>query len=511
MTLISQLDELYPKGASNFVYDGDDEIRQLKAVLKGTLPNITSQVTADSSELNLLTGKTSVLSSLQADSTPTLGGNLDLNGFVSDGALKVRRTSDTGYVTVDSDSGYDTHVVLSENAIPSLMIVNDASNNTAKIQKLSGDGNTVLGKIDFDEIGNINITHGVLRQDGISVSTTDHTHTESEITDLTTASNPNIAINGNFDIWQRGTSGTIQNSVGYYTADRWASRFYSAGSGNVSRNGSAPDQSRYSALVVRNSGQTATNVMQFFQVVESVDAMKLRGGDVTLSFWAKDAGGATNTTLVTRIQTGTGVDQGSVLAADNVWTGFVHDDQNNTLTGSWTKYTHTFALGGGVQEISVFFNYTPVGTAGSDDGYLITNVKLEAGSVATGYEHRSFSDELALCQRFYQKSYELETNPGTATYRGAACWRKAESAGNASIMPSSTKLAVEMRITPTIAIYDPGATNVGNTIRQNTSGTVTVSSVYKSSTSSPWVYINLATSPGGPYWYYTQWTADAEL
>ena len=41
-------------------------------------------------------------------------------------------------------------------------------------------------------------------------------------------------------------------------------------------------------------------------------------------------------------------------------------------------------------------------------------IQFEAGSTATNFEKRTFSEELTLCQRYYEKSYNLGTAPGTA-------------------------------------------------------------------------------------------------
>ena len=55
----------------------------------------------------------------------------------------------------------------------------------------------------------------------------------------------------------------------------------------------------------------------------------------------------------------------------------------------------------------------------NDATFEVTGVQLEVGSVATDFEHRSFGQELKLCSRYYQKSYNYSTALGTATNSGA--------------------------------------------------------------------------------------------
>jgi hypothetical protein len=53
------------------------------------------------------------------------------------------------------------------------------------------------------------------------------------------------------------------------------------------------------------------------------------------------------------------------------------------------------------------------------NNFKIALVQLEVGEKASIFESRSFQQELALCQRYYEKSYDMGTTPGTATSAGA--------------------------------------------------------------------------------------------
>ena len=44
--------------------------------------------------------------------------------------------------------------------------------------------------------------------------------------------------------------------------------------------------------------------------------------------------------------------------------------------------------------------------------WQVTGVQLEVGDTATDFEHRTFADELARCERYFFKTYEYATAPG---------------------------------------------------------------------------------------------------
>ena len=91
-----------------------------------------------------------------------------------------------------------------------------------------------------------------------------------------------------------------------------------------------------------------------------------------------------------------------------------------------------------------------VGTNGAT--FYITGVQLEKGSTATSFDYRPYGTELSLCQRYYQKSYAIETVPASVTKLnivGGAVGLYGVWAGLNSI-----SFAVQMRAAPTFAYYD---------------------------------------------------------
>jgi hypothetical protein len=115
--------------------------------------------------------------------------------------------------------------------------------------------------------------------------------------------------------------------------------------------------------------------------------------------------------------------------------------------GAWTGSSDIFSATG---ETSV------VGTSGAT--FYITGVQLEAGSVATPFEHRQYGQELALCQRYYEKSYNTNVAVGSGAAEGAL-FRQDAYTPNAYTYITPLVYKVTKRTTPTITLYDGAGTS----------------------------------------------------
>ena len=211
----------------------------------------------------------------------------------------------------------------------------------------------------------------------------------------------NHVINGSFAIWQRYPSATVTtNSTGLvYSADRWAVNT-SAETMTISRqsNGTDRPEGLRSRYFIRCEVSTTGDFAGIKTKIENLN--NYRGCWVTLSFWARGGRGTQGIvppnfrTYVNR-QSGSGiVDAG------------INGEKSYELTRAWKKYTHTFRLPYDTAEyndfnsyIELFFQQTTTDTPVDFD---IAEVQLEYGQVATPFEHRSYGEELALCQRYYQ-------------------------------------------------------------------------------------------------------------
>lgn len=234
----------------------------------------------------------------------------------------------------------------------------------------------------------------------------------SQLLDYTSSTGfRNVLINGDFKVWQRGTSFSISALSLSFTSDRWAcstpASAYTVSRQLTSDTSNLPNI-QYCARVQRNSGQTSVNVAQFGQSVETLNSIPFAGKQVTLSFWARKGANysATSSLLNAYISSGTGTDQNRVFGS---YTGGSTVSSSVTLTSTWQRFYVTGnSIPSSATEIAIFFAFTPVGTAGAADYFEVTGVQLEANPIATAFEQRPYGLELSLCQRYYESGTYIE-------------------------------------------------------------------------------------------------------
>ena len=137
----------------------------------------------------------------------------------------------------------------------------------------------------------------------------------------------------------------------------------------------------------------------------------------------------------------------------------------------------------------------------------ITGVQLEVGDTATPFEHpRSYGDELARCQRYYQKSYDYDNYAGDNDSDGAISQRSiSNTAGNIL----SSALPTRMRAMPTVTLYGTtAATSTAGNIRG--SGDTAISASTGPSLSEARIDIAFTSNQSNSY-ITAHYTADAEL
>ena len=218
----------------------------------------------------------------------------------------------------------------------------------------------------------------------------------------------NKIINGDFGIWQRGTSFS-NPAAGAYTADRWYINYGGTGatrtiSQQTFTPGTAP-VAGYEASYFFRWAQTVAGSGSTYDVISQhiEDVRIFAGNTITLSFWAKSD--ATRTIAPSIVQNFGSGGSGSVTTSGSTV----------TTSTSWQRFTQTFAIPS--------ITGKTIGTSSSLrlDIYIANNtvqtvdiwgVQLEYGSKATPFETATgtIQGELAACQRYYWRT------PSTSVY-----------------------------------------------------------------------------------------------
>ena len=210
----------------------------------------------------------------------------------------------------------------------------------------------------------------------------------------------NLIINGAMQVAQRGTSVSSITSSGYKTVDRWytnaSGATYSQSQESVTVGGETGLPVQFTNFLKHNV-TTGNDNTAIYQYVEDVDSIP--SGDVTISFYAK--GTTPDGGLKARFFQNCGSGGSSEVELTS-------EIQSFTLTSTWQRFTATITVpsisGKTVGTSSKFIVVFGQGSSTSTDAWVldVTGVQLEVGEQATPFEHRSFGEELALCQRYCQ-------------------------------------------------------------------------------------------------------------
>ena len=240
----------------------------------------------------------------------------------------------------------------------------------------------------------------------------------------------NLIINGAMNVWQRGTSADTASS-GDLMCDRWKI-VHNELDGNVDwdqETADTPDGFSYALKISTDASEASLDTLDYLffrQQFEGQDLQHLQKGtsgakSLTLSFWVKSSVASTYTVGLWDEDNARNTGQTYSISSANTWEfktvtfdgdtagAFDNDNGDSLRLEFWIDAGSTFTSG--------TFSTTPQALNNAERVYdttgwlesatptfYITGVQLEVGTVATPFEHRSFGEELALCQRYYWRA-----------------------------------------------------------------------------------------------------------
>jgi hypothetical protein len=238
----------------------------------------------------------------------------------------------------------------------------------------------------------------------------------------------NLIINGNMQIAQRGTSATGITSSGYYVVDRFQHGIGSMGTWSISQSTDVPTGQGFANSLkmdctTADASPAVSDTLIVRQKIEGQNLQQLKKGTanaekVTVSFWVKSAKTGTyilelddrdNTRDICQSYTIDTADtwEKKTLTFDGDTTGAFDNDNNSSLwlsfwLGAGTNFTSGTLATSWTSRTDVNRAVGQVNLADSTANYInITGVQLEANTTATPFENLMYSQQLALCQRYY--------------------------------------------------------------------------------------------------------------
>jgi len=211
----------------------------------------------------------------------------------------------------------------------------------------------------------------------------------------------NRFINGQMQVAQRGTTGTSGSAVPttaptYPSVDRWYA--YATGAtvtvAQVAGTGATKNN-------LQVSGAASVTAVGVGQRIEALNSYDLAGSTCTLS-----------------------VNMSNSLLTTVTWTAS-YATSADTWSAKTQIATGTFTVSGTLANYSAQISVPAAATTGieilftvgaqTSGTWVIGNAQFEKSSIATSFDYRPYTTELALCQRYYQKLIAQTTNTDIGT------------------------------------------------------------------------------------------------
>jgi len=286
---------------------------------------------------------------------------------------------------------------------------------------------------------------------------------------LATFSHRNLIINGAMNVAQRGTSVSGITSNNYNTADRFLN-YFSGGGYDEAVVSDAPDGFSKSLKITTSTADATLDAgdrLNIAQKIEGQNVQHLNFGssaakEFTVSFWVKSSVTGVYALEIYQYANGSHFTKNYTISSANTWeyktitytantaTAVSDDNTSGIAVWFWLRAGSTFNSGTASNTWNTNNSQRAIGQTADvgavlNSTFQITGIQLEVGDTATPFEHRSYGQELALCQRYYQTLTVLNT-----TYSAAISY----TGGSNAVLPTTNFST--MRAAPSVTFDSSG-------------------------------------------------------
>ena len=281
----------------------------------------------------------------------------------------------------------------------------------------------------------------------------------------------NIVLNPKMEVAQRGTSfSSISSNT--YTVDRWQLQAAGAGRCTITQSTTVPNNNfLYSAKVDVTTADTSlatTDLQSFTQRIEGNVSSQLGLGtssakSFTVSFWVRSNKTGTYCVAIRNASGGRSITSEYSISSADTWehkvitflgdtTGTYSTDNSEAINVNFVLLAGTNYDGKTADTWEANTNFATDNQVNLFDNtsneWYVTGVQLEAGSYAGGisFEHRSFGEELLLCQRYFQ------------LISGGAVMPNSSTGIEGSVTRQEMRAATSISVTAAMKVEDPSVT-----------------------------------------------------
>ena len=247
----------------------------------------------------------------------------------------------------------------------------------------------------------------------------------ADIADGAFQANKNLITNGAMQVYQRGSQAGIRNS---YAVDRFkaggvGSQLFTYSQSTTVPSGEGFSYSAKLDVTTADTSVAAGDYQVLRYIFEGQDLQHLKYGtsdaqSLTLQFWVRSPKTGTHIVELEHTDANYQNSQSYTIATADTWqkvtltfdgyqtTSITNDNTDGFKINWWLMAGSDFSSG--TLSSNTWQNTTANRAVGqvnvadsTSNEFYITGVQLELGEQATPFEHRSFGDELARCQRYY--------------------------------------------------------------------------------------------------------------